>query len=298
MKKSHEEARRNMAEEVERNRQQEGYEERPGGIKFEVHAREEEIGPEREWGKRIERKEDGEKERPSLEEITRCERICTKKLGETSDYAIQKAGQTKETIKQGVQTTDETAAEKARQGQKGLETTKDYTVPTAKQAKDYVTHFTEEKAAQATKAMAGVAVAAKDKMVGAGQTVVGYTESKLVPAKDAVVASEESAAEYAARKKAEAQRDFEEKKSSTPAKAKPTEKAQEFVQGRHAAGEMQRGEQEGGGVLHAIGETLVEIGQTTTDLLVGQGLPGQYSYLQEEESHDREGQKDQSQCGA
>ena len=67
--------------------------------------------------------------------------------------------------------------------------------------------------------------------------------------------------------------------------AKPTEK--EFIQ------EETRQEGQGGGVLHAVGETLAEIGQTTKDLLTGQGLPGQTHTFDKDESHKEE-QKGQS----
>ncbi|KAK6119978.1 hypothetical protein DH2020_046266 [Rehmannia glutinosa] len=57
------------------------------------------------------------------------------------------------------------------------------------------TQYTLEKVAEATKAVAG-----------AGKTVVGYAEEKIAAAKDVVVANEEKAADFAARKKAEAQK--------------------------------------------------------------------------------------------
>ncbi|XP_075488515.1 uncharacterized protein LOC142527561 [Primulina tabacum] len=153
------------------------------------------------------------------------------------------------------------------------------------------THYTLEKAAEATKAVAGVTssvagytgektVAAKDKVAGAGQTVVDYAGEKLAAAKDAVIASHEKAAEYAGTKKAEAQKDLEAKKASyergergetfeTRAKREaPTEK---FFHGEDEDEQMPRtGSGGGGGVFQAIGETLMEIGQTTKDLLVGQ----------------------------
>ncbi|KAI3457153.1 hypothetical protein Pfo_013816 [Paulownia fortunei] len=158
------------------------------------------------------------------------------------------------------------------------------------------THYTLEKVAEATKAVAGVtssvagytgekAVAAKDKVAGAGKTVVGYAGEKIAAAKDAVVATEENAAEYAARKKAEAQKDLETRKAShekgdggeTIASKeqyatkeqweRPPENFLEFFQG---GAEEQGQQQEGGSILQAIGQTIVEIGQTTKELLSGQ----------------------------
>ncbi|KAK4364056.1 hypothetical protein RND71_015414 [Anisodus tanguticus] len=77
-----------------------------------------------------------------------------------------------------------------------------------------------ENVADATKVVVGVAsnvagytgetaVAAKDAVAGAGMNAVGY----VAGANDYVVSSEESAAECAARKKAEAERELEAKRS-------------------------------------------------------------------------------------
>ncbi|CAA0819900.1 late embryogenesis abundant domain-containing protein / LEA domain-containing protein [Striga hermonthica] len=159
-----------------------------------------------------------------------------------------------------------------------------------------------EKVAEATKVVSNVAGYTKDKVVGAGQTVAGYTGEKLAAVKDAVVAAEEKAADYAARKKAEAQRDLEAKKSSQEqesgslvGKEQHEEKKSEALDREEIGGEegsplfgggaekQGRGERGGeqkasqgrtgtgsGSVLQAIGETIVEIGQTTKDLLLGQ----------------------------
>ncbi|KAL3848784.1 hypothetical protein ACJIZ3_010666 [Penstemon smallii] len=135
-----------------------------------------------------------------------------------------------------------------------------------------------------------------EKAVAAGQTVAGYAADTLAATKDAVVASEEKAAEFAARKREEAKRELEAKKQSqekggggqetfttkeegeTRPSAditkeqmqmqKPSEKIQESFQG--GTEYEQQGQESGGGVFQAIGETIVEIGQTTKDLLVGQ----------------------------
>ncbi|KAL0443860.1 UNVERIFIED_CONTAM: hypothetical protein Slati_2108700 [Sesamum latifolium] len=164
------------------------------------------------------------------------------------------------------------------------------------------THYTLEKAAEATKAVAGVTssvagytgekvVAAKDKVAGAGQSLAGYAGEKIAAAKDAVVATEESAAEYAARKKAAAEKELEAKRAShdkgdwgeTIASkehqyagneqwATTTDEFQEWD--REGAEEQGRSSQEwGSSILHAIGETIVEIGQTAKELLVGRHPP-------------------------
>ncbi|KAG8364741.1 hypothetical protein BUALT_Bualt18G0030200 [Buddleja alternifolia] len=168
-------------------------------------------------------------------------------------------------------------------------------------------HYTLEKVAEATKAVSGVTssvagytgetvVAAKDKVAGAGQTVVGYAGDKLAAAKDAVVSAEEKAAQYAARKKEEAKHDLERKKSSKEEKGEtfmskeqehetrvqevqPSSKHETFeeggAEGKEEGGAESGAKQEqggggGGSVLHAIGETIVEIGQTAKELVVGQ----------------------------
>ncbi|KAM3395667.1 seed biotin-containing protein SBP65 [Capsicum galapagoense] len=165
--------------------------------------------------------------------------------------------------------------------------------------------FTAEKAADATKAVAGVAstvagyaggttVAAKDYVADAGKKTVGYAEDKLAAAKDYVVSAEESAAEYAARKKAEAERDLEAKNLQDETKGesgggfiggekqelkveqkesgfKPKEKIEESYEEEKSGGGKESGEPVEGAavVLQAIGETIVEIGQTTTELVAG-----------------------------
>ncbi|CAN4105033.1 unnamed protein product [Withania somnifera] len=168
-------------------------------------------------------------------------------------------------------------------------------------------HYTAEKAADATKAIAGAAstvagyaggttVAAKDYVADAGKKTVGYAEDKLAAAKEYVVSVEESAAEYAARKKAEAEGDLEAKRSRDDTKGesrggfiggeKQESKMEEEEGGfrpREKIEESFEEEKSGGGkeinkpvegakvVLQAIGETVVEIGKTTTDLVAGGG---------------------------
>lgn len=69
---------------------------------------------------------------------------------------------------------------------------------------------------------------------------------------------------------------------------RPTEKVQEFYQGESEHDQGKGQGEPGGGVLHAIGETLVEIGQTTTGLLAGQGLSGQHPSYKQDESKEEE----------
>lgn len=73
-----------------------------------------------------------------------------------------------------------------------------------------------EVVANVTSGVAGYAggkVAAKDVVAGAGQKTMGYAGEKLAAVKDTLVATEESAKDYAARKKAEKERELEAKKS-------------------------------------------------------------------------------------
>ncbi|XP_052177563.1 seed biotin-containing protein SBP65 [Diospyros lotus] len=163
-------------------------------------------------------------------------------------------------------------------------------------------HFTCEKTVEATKAVAGVtkgvagytgqkAVAAKDAVAHAGQRAMEYTGQKVAATKDSIVATEESATEYAARKKAEAERELEAKKSAHAkeegggkmqeysaheAVRKPDEAVQQMFEGAPEHGKRReeevherRTEQGSGGLLQAIGETIVEIAQTTKELVVG-----------------------------
>lgn len=63
---------------------------------------------------------------------------------------------------------------------------------------------------------------------------------------------------------------------------KPSEKIKESCLG--GTEEEQTQQQAGGGIIQAIGETLVEIGQTTTDLVAGQ-YPGGVMGQKEEGRH-------------
>ncbi|KAL6497014.1 hypothetical protein OROGR_028943 [Orobanche gracilis] len=218
-------------------------------------------------------------------------------LSSTARYAAEKANAAKGTTMDASKTAAGCVSEKAA-------STKDAAVEGGKGAAGYAgkvasgvkdqalvsgwgaTQYTMEKAAEATKAAAdltsSVAGYTKDKVAGAGQTVAGYAGEKLAAAKDTVVASEEKAAEYAARKKAESRKDMDGKILSHEkpdiqqheAGGRLETPSKDYFQGVEQ-GERQGGEQKpkqaggGGTVFHAIGETIVEIGQTTKNLLVG-----------------------------
>ncbi|KAL6559903.1 hypothetical protein OROGR_005020 [Orobanche gracilis] len=232
-------------------------------------------------------------------------------LSSTAQYAAEKAKAAKGTTMDASKTAAGYVCEKAA-------STKDVAVEGGKGAAGYVgkvasgvkdqalvagwgaTQYTMEKAAEATKAAAdltsSVAGYTKDKVTGAGQTVTGYAGEKLAAAKDAVVASEEKAAEYAARKKAEARKDMEGKKSSHEqpdiqqheAGGQIETPSNEYFHGGAEEGEQKPEQAAGGGtVFHAIGETIVEIGQTAKDLLVGHD---QYPVEQKEPEKSGTGQ--------
>ncbi|KAH0744018.1 hypothetical protein KY290_032011 [Solanum tuberosum] len=229
----------------------------------------------------------------------------SQRTGEAKDYVAQKTGEIQEQSKGAASYVGEKAAQ-----------VKDVTLETGKGAVGYAgkvaetvkdkavvagwgaAHFTAEKAADATKAIAGVTstvagyaggttVAAKDLVVDAGKKTVGFAEDTLAAAKDYVVSAEESAAEYAARKKAEAERELEAKKLQEDTKG---ENRRGFIPGEKVERRKEKTEEsyfeeeeesgvgkeskpvEGAAVvLQAIGETIVEIGKTTTELVAGRG---------------------------
>ncbi|KAG5597212.1 hypothetical protein H5410_038444 [Solanum commersonii] len=228
------------------------------------------------------------------------------KTGEAKDYVAQKTGDTKDYTSQNTWEAKDYVAKKtgeiqeqskgaARKGAVGFagkvaETVKDKAVVAGWGA----AHFTAEKAADATKAVAGVTstvagyaggttVAAKDLVVDAGKKTVGYAEDTLAAAKDYVVSVEESAAEYAARKKAEAERELEAKKlqEDTKGENRGGEKVDEKERRKEKIEESYFEEEEeesrvgkesmpvegAAVVLEAIGETIVELGKQLLNLL-------------------------------
>lgn len=76
---------------------------------------------------------------------------------------------------------------------------------------------------------------------------------------------------------------------------RPFEKAGEFVeeqeeygrQGQQGSGGTTEVQQGGGGVFNAIGETIVEIGKTTKDLLIGKGQSQVTETVKESSEYDK-----------
>ncbi|GJU98309.1 hypothetical protein Tco_1327580 [Tanacetum coccineum] len=206
------------------------------------------------------------------------------------------------------QSAAQTAAEKAAKA-------KDYTLEKSVQAKDVVaektTGIAEGGVVVKDKAVVtgwSAAEYASDKAVGVTETVAnvtagvaGYAGDTVVKTKDVlvdvgkktkdmVVSTEASVKDYAARKKAEKQRELEAKNSKDEGEfwEEETETKKGYDkwggdQGYNQGGMMQEGDfeyQQGGGkaeggfeggvgVMRIIGETLVEIGQNTKDMLTG-----------------------------
>ncbi|KAK4438786.1 hypothetical protein Salat_0213200 [Sesamum alatum] len=250
-----------------------------------------------------------ESQAPSLEEISNLRATAQQESTEAIRAAEERYEKSKEKGASALHKAKNYTAEKAVAAKEvAVESGKgaaEYVGKVAAEVKDHAvvagwgaTHYTLEKAAEATKAVAGVTssvagytgekvVAAKDKVAGAGKSLAGYAGEKIAAAKDAVVATEESAAEYAARKKAAAEKELEAKRAShdkgdwgeTIASkeqqyagneqwATPSDEFQGFDRG--AEEEQGRQPQEwGSSILQAISETIVEIGQTATEFLVG-----------------------------
>ncbi|KAK4342296.1 hypothetical protein RND71_038112 [Anisodus tanguticus] len=228
------------------------------------------------------------------------------KTGEVKEYVAPKTGEVQEQGKGAASYVGEKAAQvkdatlKTGKGAVGYagkvtEAVKDTAVVAGLGA----AHLTAKAAAEATKATAGVVssvagyvgektVAAKDLVADAGKKTAGYAGDKLAAAKDYVVSAEESAAEYAARKKAEAERGIEAKKSHDTTKGEsrggpvsgekqeskveefqPKERVEESFEEETGGKKSKQPEEGAAVVLHAIGETIMEIGKTTTDLVAG-----------------------------
>ncbi|TMW98712.1 hypothetical protein EJD97_003614 [Solanum chilense] len=251
----------------------------------------------------------------AAESAQRAKDYTMQKTGDTKDYTMQKTGEAKDYVAEKTgEIKEQSKGAASYVGEKAAQV-KDVTLETGKGAVGYagkvaetvkdktvvagwgVAHFTAEKAADATKAIAGVTstvagyaggttVAAKDLVVDAGKKTVGFAEDTLAAAKDFVVSAEESAAEYAARKKAEAERELEAKKlqEHTKEENRGGSKIDEKERGFKSKEETEESyfEEHGGGgkesskpvegaavVLQAIGETIVEIGKTTTELVAG-----------------------------
>ncbi|KAK9284267.1 hypothetical protein L1049_023437 [Liquidambar formosana] len=232
------------------------------------------------------------------------------KLGAAAEYAREKGSQAKDTVLQGARATSQYVTEKGsaakdvtvEKGQQGYgaakdslssagKTAVDYSSQTAGQAKDYAGNVAvdlkDKKVVEGTKAAArgvqGVAelagekvVAAKDVVADVGHKAVEAAVKPVIAAKDAVAATGESAKEYTARKKDEAERELEAKRSAEAkgeSEGQETEQQAQYnaEQGQSGAEEYEKRLQKEGGVLEAIGETIVEIVQNTKDLVVGRG---------------------------
>ncbi|KAK6157568.1 hypothetical protein DH2020_011816 [Rehmannia glutinosa] len=187
---------------------------------------------------------------PSLEEISKLRATAQQNSVEAIRAAEERHEKAKESTKSDAGYVGEKAVESGKGAVGYVGKVKDQAVVAGWGA----TQYTLEKVAEATKAVAG-----------AGKTVVGYAEEKIAAAKDVVVANEERAVDFAARKKAEAQKAsyHEDDKGDWGETIASKEQPEEFFEG----GEEQ---QQGGSILQAIGQTIVEIGQTTKELLVGQ----------------------------
>ncbi|KAK6919170.1 Fungal lipase-like domain [Dillenia turbinata] len=221
------------------------------------------------------------------------------------DTAVEKGQQAKEKMQQGISTAKDTAVEKGQQAVKksqqagktaaqyigerageakdtAVNVTKNvayYAGETAVAAKDRAeaagwtaAHYTTEKAAEATKAAADIsqkvagyagekAVAAKDAVTGAGQTAMEYAEKPVSAAKETVVGTGKRFMDYTARKRAEAEEKLH-AKGSTEWKEESGGESEFLSTG---AAEGHEGGSSGG-VLGAIGETLVEIARTTKEM--------------------------------
>ncbi|KAK9689895.1 hypothetical protein RND81_09G089000 [Saponaria officinalis] len=151
-----------------------------------------------------------------------------------------------------------------------------------------VAHKTTEIAVEATKMAGGVVGKAKDVVATAAHKAVELAEVPVVIARDTAVGGGEKLADYTARKKIEAEKYKEENQAQYQQEgAHPTsggggigekiEGATETVkdtgrrltEGLTGGSEESMTEESEAGVLGAIGETIVEIAQHTTNLVAG-----------------------------
>ncbi|KAK9088960.1 hypothetical protein Scep_028042 [Stephania cephalantha] len=215
----------------------------------------------------------------------------TRGLGSITGYAAQKGTEAKDTAIGGVKAPAEYAAEKAQQG---YSATKESVVGAGKSALD-CTKQTAEKA--------------KDVVVSAGERAVHYAGEKMVLAKDAAVETGWRAAEFSLRKAAEAneatanvgrkvagyagEKAEEAKEAREQDSTRSPQHKKEIREGNNEKWEdapsdlkqsfametmptedrnVMKAQQESnkqGGLLGAVGETLVEIMQNTEDMVIG-----------------------------
>ncbi|KAK8693248.1 hypothetical protein V6N13_070841 [Hibiscus sabdariffa] len=242
----------------------------------------------------------------------------TEKGGQATDtvhraaqQAAAKGGQAKDAIVEGAKRTSQYIAEKGTETKDTAadtlssagRTTADYTVPKMEQAGEVAgdmkdraaaagwtaAHYTTEKAVEGTKAAARMVEGAAEY---AGQKSKELAATTLRAAKDSASAAGETMKDYTARKKEEAARELEAKRSAEEeskgrqqledfpsAKASrdalgPTETNKSAEKRRHEGEGVERrnledcaADEAQSGVLGAIAETIVEIAQNTANLV-------------------------------
>ncbi|XVF58614.1 hypothetical protein PTKIN_Ptkin07bG0080600 [Pterospermum kingtungense] len=221
------------------------------------------------------------------------------KAAQAKDYALQTAVKAKDTAVDVSKNIASYAGEKAI-------ATKDVTIEKGKgvaelagevavDVKDkavaagwHAAHYTTEKAVEGTKVAAGVVEGVAEY---AGHKAVEIASKPLGAAKEAAAAAGETMIQYTARKKEESERELEAKRSSTKIQQgidesrpqrqvenreqRPTDSQQHEDISKKMTQETYHGlagedkEEDQTGVLGAIGETIVEIAQTTKDLVIG-----------------------------
>ncbi|KAI3732117.1 hypothetical protein L1987_63314 [Smallanthus sonchifolius] len=229
--------------------------------------------------------------------------VAAEKATKVKDYTVEKDQEAKDVVAGKTSGLTETVVDVSKKGasyvgEKAV-AAKEVAVETGKTTVGYVGKVAEVVKDKAVVAGWSAAEFASDKAVGATETVAnvssavaGLAGDTIVATKDVVgvgkktkdvvVATEESAKDYAARKKAEKQRELEAKNSKDEGEWAGKEHEVGF---EHQAGGgfVEEGDFEpqgaagggggaaGGGVMRVIGETLVEIGRNTKDMVVGQG---------------------------
>uniref|UniRef100_A0A803QJB5 Seed biotin-containing protein SBP65 n=3 Tax=Cannabis sativa TaxID=3483 RepID=A0A803QJB5_CANSA len=223
------------------------------------------------------------------------------------DYTVQKAAEAKEAaVSTGGKAKDYTLQKAVEAKDVTVDTSKDaaqYAGKTAVSVKDKAAaagwtaaHYSTEKAVDGTKAAARVVKGAAEY---AGHKAAEIAAVPLTAAKDMALSAGETAKGYTARKKEEAQRGLDTKQMSTEGQetfqgeGKKKEDSREYHEietsdvrknresgqdmtkevGSHGVEELgnERGTK-GTSMLGAIGETIVEIAQTTKELVIGEDV--------------------------
>ncbi|KAF8369718.1 hypothetical protein HHK36_032259 [Tetracentron sinense] len=184
---------------------------------------------------------------------------------QAKDYALQKAAEAKDAAVNISKEVGGYAEEKA-------VAAKDYTCEKAVEA----TKVAADAAHRAAEFAGETALVAKEVAAGTGYSAIQYAGEKVAAAKEAAISSGERAMEYTAKKKEEAKKEADAKKSSeeqdfatgvTESEMSEDIKQEQLLQG---IGEQEN--ENAGGLLEAIGETIIEIAQTAKNLFIGQGL--------------------------